>query len=145
MHLTARFFNLDNAPLFDLAKIHAESFLDSWDEDTFDAFLNGFGTAGFYVEDDFGILGFILFRQAFSDTEILTFCVLPNVQNKGVGKKLITSMLDYLNKPGKCFLEVSQKNSSAIHLYQKFGFNIMHTRKNYYGEGLDAYMMMVEI
>ncbi|MBP9753063.1 MAG: ribosomal protein S18-alanine N-acetyltransferase [Proteobacteria bacterium] len=142
---TIVFFNHENAPLEDLAKIHTSSFLDSWDQDTFDAFLTSFGTAGLYLAENDHIVGFILYRQAFSDAEILTFCVLPDLQNKGVGGGLIEAMLLKLTKPGKCFLEVSDKNESAVYLYKKFGFEIVHTRQNYYGEGLDAYMMMKEV
>lgn len=137
-------FNLENAPLIELESIHAASFFEAWDQDTFDAFLTIFGTAGVYVEFDHQIVGFILYRQAFSDAEILTFCVLPDFQNKGLGALLLTEMLDILEKPWKCFLEVSKMNESAIALYKKHGFDVVHTRKNYYGENLDAYMMMKE-
>jgi len=54
-------------------------------------------------------------------------------------------MLQYLNKPGKCFLEVSPKNIYAVKLYEKFDFKVIHTRKDYYEIGSDAYVMMREI
>jgi ribosomal-protein-alanine N-acetyltransferase len=139
------FFNAENAPLDDLSTIHKSSFFESWDRDTFDAFLTSFGTAGFYILENGLNKGFILYRQAFSDAEILTFCVMPDSQDKGFGFKLINAMLDHLTKPGKCFLEVSDKNKGAVHLYQKCGFKTVHIRKDYYGKGDDAYMMMIEV
>ena len=139
------FFNADNAPLDSLADIHASNFFEAWDKDTFDAFLTSFGTAGFYISEEDKIKGFILYRQAFSDAEILTFCIRPEDQNKGFGFKLLHTMLQKLTKPGKCFLEVSDKNKSAVHLYNKCGFQNVHTRKDYYGKGDDAYMMMIEL
>jgi ribosomal-protein-alanine N-acetyltransferase len=139
------YFNYDNAPLAELAKIHNLNFTDHWDEETFEALLTSFGTAGIYVKNSMKeFLGFILYRQAFSDAEILTISVHPDYHNKGVGSLLVSSLIEALEKPGKCFLEVSDLNFSAIHLYEKFGFKNVYTRKNYYGDQKDAYMMMIE-
>ena len=38
-------------------------------------------------------------------------------------------------------LEVASKNIAAINLYEKFGFEIVNVRKNYYPDGDDAYLM----
>lgn len=138
-------FDADNAPLDALADIHASCFFEPWDKDTFEAFLTTFGTKGICLISHGAVVGFVFYRQAFSDAEILTICVLPEYQNQGCGKKLIAAMLQIIEKPGKCFLEVSNINTAAIHLYEKMGFNIVHTRVNYYGPGLDAYMMMIEL
>ena len=37
-------------------------------------------------------------------------------------------------------LEVASKNKAAISLYDKFGFEVVHTREKYY-DGDDAYLM----
>ncbi|CAO4834156.1 MAG: Mycothiol acetyltransferase [Holosporales bacterium] len=139
------FFTSDDAPLDVLANIHASCFYEPWDADTFEAFLTTFGTKGIYLQSTDRIVGFIFFRQAFNDAEILTFCILPEYQNKGLGKQLIHAMFHVLEKPSKCFLEVSKMNASAIHAYTQCGFEIVHTRTNYYGPNLDAYMMMVTL
>lgn len=38
-------------------------------------------------------------------------------------------------------LEVNKENLAAIHLYQKYGFEIKGTRKKYYDNKFDAYIM----
>lgn len=38
-------------------------------------------------------------------------------------------------------LEVNEKNISAINLYKKYGFQIIGTRKKYYDNNFDAYIM----
>lgn len=38
-------------------------------------------------------------------------------------------------------LEVNEKNFSAIHLYEKHGFKTIGTRKKYYNNTFDAYIM----
>ena len=40
----------------------------------------------------------------------------------------------------RVILEVRVDNYSAIRLYKKLGFNIIHTRKNYYND-IDGYVM----
>lgn len=38
-------------------------------------------------------------------------------------------------------LEVNEKNLAAIHLYEKCGFKTIGTRKKYYNNTFDAYIM----
>ena len=38
-------------------------------------------------------------------------------------------------------LEVNVTNQTAVNFYQKFGFKIIHVRKNYYSDNNDAYIM----
>lgn len=38
-------------------------------------------------------------------------------------------------------LEVNEKNFSAIHLYEKYGFEKVGLRKKYYDNKFDAYIM----
>ena len=146
MDLKFYHFNYMNAPYEALEKIHKTSFFDSWNAETFEALLTTFGTKGVVLQNhEKTPLGFILYRQAFDDSEILTFCILPNEQNKGYGHLLLNEMIHALDKPGKSFLEVGEHNKEAIYLYKKNGFKITHIRKNYYGDGKNALMMMLEI
>jgi ribosomal-protein-alanine N-acetyltransferase len=41
-------------------------------------------------------------------------------------------------------LEVGVENAGAIALYEKLGYQRISTRKNYYGQGLDALVMRKE-
>jgi len=41
-------------------------------------------------------------------------------------------------------LEVGTENAGAIALYEKLGYQTIATRKNYYGQGLDAFVMRKE-
>ena len=49
-------------------------------------------------------------------------------------------MLTNISPTSTVYLEVSVENQAAIELYEKFGFEKIHTRKNYYGTE-DAYVM----
>ena len=41
-------------------------------------------------------------------------------------------------------LEVREHNTKAIALYEKYGFKYSHTRKNYYSNGEDALVLILE-
>ena len=65
---------------------------------------------------------------------------------------IATSLLNHLvetslsNNMKEIWLEVSTKNTPAINLYKKFGFEVMGIRKNYYQKlGEDAYNMKKEL
>ena len=54
--------------------------------------------------------------------------------NQGIGSLLLKSLISLSKKLNltSLSLEVNENNLTAIHLYKKFGFEILGTRKNYY-------------
>jgi ribosomal-protein-alanine N-acetyltransferase len=81
-------------------------------------------TIGFIVYSDFDII------------EILRILVVKEFRGFGVGKSLIDSIY---NKD--IVLEVRNSNQNAIDLYEKCGFKVVNTRKNYYKDGENAIVM----
>ena len=102
----------------------------------------------FYVyEEDSIILGYISISFDGEQGEILNFCVNKNCQHKGIGTKLLSYAINHLHSKGaKSFiLEVRESNANAIKLYRKFGFNLISTRKNYYSNGENAFVLLKEM
>ena len=129
-----------------LAVIHRQCFEKSWSKDFFKNLLTGPTNCpvfGWVVLQNQTPAGFILARHLISETEILTFCILPNYRNKGLGQSLVKQLIQNCQKP--IFLEVAIYNQSALNLYQRAGFVITGKRKNYYndkqGQLEDAYVM----
>ena len=93
-----------------------------------------------YVYEDNKILGYISVSFDGYTLEILNFCVSSNNQNKGIGKKILNyAIIDsYKNGCKNVILDVRSDNLRAIHLYESFGFKIIHTRKKYYKDLCDA-------
>jgi ribosomal-protein-alanine N-acetyltransferase len=109
-----------------------EYIIDSKDEDVY----------GYYDNDK--LVGFIHILKTFECLEIINVVVDTDYRKKGIATKLI----DYLNE---CYddveyilLEVNEKNSNAINLYNKLGFNVINVRKKYYGND-DALIMRREV
>jgi ribosomal-protein-alanine N-acetyltransferase len=73
--------------------------------------------------------------------EIHTIGVDAAYQGQGIGRQLLTALLEYANG-GTIFLEVRTDNDAAISLYQSVGFVRVGMRRRYYrASGADAYTM----
>lgn len=103
------------------------------------------------LEDDFSkvivyekndeVVGFITATALYETCDILSIVVDPKYRKQGIGTNLIGYLISDLGENLKLLtLEVATKNKEALALYNKFGFEIVHTREHYYN-GDDAYLM----
>lgn len=78
------------------------------------------------------------------ECEIHTIAVDPAVQGRGHGRALLSALLDVADRESAAvFLEVRTDNTQAIALYERNGFTVAGTRRNYYQpSGADAYTMV---
>jgi len=87
--------------------------------------------------------GFVLTRHVLDEEELLLIAVAPQARLRGVGAALIEQLFAVARTRGteRIFLEMRRGNP-AIHLYNKFGFEPIGERRNYYrmadGERADA-------
>lgn len=101
---------------------------------------NPFSKYLLYIEDD-KIVGYINYYLMYDKMEIANFNVLDDYQNKGIGGKLLSYLIDnYKNNVDNITLEVKCDNNKAIYLYKKNGFVETTIRKGYYN-GVDAILM----
>lgn len=74
--------------------------------------------------------------------EIHTIGVDPAFQGRGIGRRMMTDLLDVTGPDAVVFLEVRTDNDAAIGLYTSLGFVTVGERKRYYhASGADAYTM----
>lgn len=74
---------------------------------------------------------------------LISIAVLPKYQRRGIGYALMLEVMQamLLYEATECFLEVRVSNTPAVNLYKKMGFGITRTKRNYYADGEDAYLM----
>ena len=74
---------------------------------------------------------------------LISIAVLPEYQRRGIGYALMREVMHglLLYEATECFLEVRVSNTAAINLYKKLGFRIVRTKRRYYANGEDAYLM----
>ena len=96
----------------------------------------------FYVyELENKIIGFLHATVLFENVEIINIIIHPNYRNQKVASNLFDTLLSELSSDVKFItLEVSVHNKPAIAFYEKFGFEVISVRKNYYHDG-DAYLL----
>ncbi len=81
-------------------------------------------------------------------TQIMTIGVDPAAQRHGVGRQILTALIERSRKlkAEAVLLEVRVDNTPAIEMYRDFGFQVLGVRKRYYQpEDKDAYTMRLEL
>lgn len=88
------------------------------------------------------VRGFLMYTELNETADIIELIVQEEYRGRNIATCLLDYMISDLNDSVKLItLEVRKSNKIAIQLYQKFGFQIVHIRKRYYGDGEDAYLM----
>ena len=90
--------------------------------------------------------GFIVWRVVADQAEIISIGVAPHARRNGIAGALILLMEQELKKSSivNVFLEVSEVNSPAKKLYEKYGFKPTGRRPKYYN-GTDAIIMQKDL
>jgi len=80
------------------------------------------------------------------EADVLTVAVLPEYARQGIATHFMVELEKWSQskEAAAMMLEVGVENSGAIALYEKLGYQSISTRKNYYGQGLDALVMRKE-
>lgn len=86
--------------------------------------------------------GFIVWRTAADEAELITIGVNPDAHGTGIATAMLGIMEGELKKSDvkKIFLEVAVDNIPAMNLYKKYGFAQVGIRPKYY-DGIDAIIM----
>jgi len=80
------------------------------------------------------------------EADVLTVAVLPEYARQGIATHFMGELEKWSEEKqaSAMMLEVSVENIGAIALYEKLGYQTIATRKNYYGQGQDAFVMRKE-
>ena len=100
------------------------------------------------VDAEQNIVGYAgVFAPGGAEADVLTVGVVPAQRGKGVAKALMALITDWAKEQGSIamMLEVKVDNTEAIGLYQSLGYSQLNIRKDYFGAGLDALVMRLEL
>lgn len=90
------------------------------------------------------VAGYIDYWLLPGEMHLINIAVAPDQRGKGVGHALMEYLLTFArrHKVTEIQLDVRRSNDVAIHLYERFGFQVVGVRKNYYQNNReDAFMM----
>lgn len=94
------------------------------------------------------LVGFLVYRTTFSETEILNIAIEPGWARRQIGTRMLRSLEQQLRSEGvkKLFLEVRPSNNPAREFYLKEGFIEVGRRQDYYNSPTeDAILMKLEL
>jgi len=132
----------------EVLKIEQSLFDRAWSYDNFYDAVTGLLHCCITYKSDGIIIGYAI-AQLLCETEaeILKITVSKEYQGRGIGKTLLKHIIGICSKKNitTIFLEVSTTNTSAVNLYKSAGFKQLGIRKNYYGEGKDAFNFVLEL
>ena len=97
---------------------------------------------------DQSIVGYAgVFAPGAAEADVLTVGVVPEHRGKGIAKALMALITDWASGQGSTamMLEVKTDNFEAIGLYESLGYAKLNVRKDYFGQGLDAQVMRLEL
>ena len=96
------------------------------------------------------VIGFSLVRTVAGESELLLIAVMPDMQRRGVGLRLLDHFIEDAREGGvtRVHLEVRDGNP-AIGMYRTAGFSAVGRRRNYYhapdGKRYDAITLACEL
>lgn len=89
------------------------------------------------------IVGYAGLAAAGDQADVQTIAVSAEMQRAGIGSAMLKELLGEAERRGATavFLEVRADNPSAQAMYERFGFERIGLRRDYYDDGTDAIMM----
>ncbi|CAK9891341.1 MULTISPECIES: ribosomal protein S18-alanine N-acetyltransferase [Pseudomonas] len=129
---TISFRRMTEADLDAVLKIEYAAFSHPW---TRGIFLDGLKSYEIWLmfegeqQVGHGVINVII-----DEAHLLNITVKPESQGRGLGLALLEELMKraYANNGRECFLEVRASNQSAYRLYERYGFNEIGRRRDYY-------------
>ncbi len=116
-----------------IADIEKASIPQPWSEAAFVEAITQENAVTLVAEIDGAIAGFITGVFLFDNSDIYSVATAEQHRKKGIGGKLLTAFFDTLPSEVETVgLEVRESNLAAIALYEKYGFERVGMRKNFY-------------
>ncbi|WBW50205.1 GNAT family N-acetyltransferase [Peptoniphilus equinus] len=123
------------ADLDQLTALEAEAFSESYSHEMLRDLIRD-PKRHCVVAEEGSVLGYILVDYTW-DVTLERIAVFKAARERGIGSVLMQALPDEV----AVTLEVSAHNTAALKLYHAFGFTREGVRKNYYGDGDDAYIL----
>lgn len=144
--MIVREMNVDDLDV--VLKIEEDSYKSPWSKAMFLNELTDNKYAFLFVLEANGmIVGYYGFWAVDENAMITKVTIIKPLRGKGLGKILMEDLITRLNllECDSVTLEVRVSNISAIKLYEKYGFEIIGKRTEYYQDGEDAHVMLKKL
>ena len=130
-----------------VAALEAATFPSPWPEDSFRHEMTKNPAARYLVaEADGEIIGYAGAWIIIDESHITNVAVAEKARGRGLGRRLMEALLQYLSNLGAAYttLEVRESNAAARGLYDSLGFIAVGRRKKYYENREDGLIMVCD-
>lgn len=127
-----------------VSDIEAASFSVPWSLRAFTETVEKSNFRYFVAEEAGEILGYCGFLFVLDEAEIPNVCVKASARKQGIGRQMMTVLIEEAKKLGMAvlYLEVRESNTPARNLYQSLGFEENGIRKNFYEHPVEHAVLM---
>ncbi|SMN12311.1 Ribosomal-protein-S18p-alanine acetyltransferase [uncultured Candidatus Thioglobus sp.] len=131
--LIVTFRPLSEADLETILNIEKASYDFPWTLDILQDCLQSYDYCWVMLQNN-QICGYGIMSITAYKAHLLNLCIQPNLRNNGLGMQMLTHLtkLAITHHAEVIFLEVRPSNQNALAIYEKSGFSIIGSRKDYY-------------
>jgi ribosomal-protein-alanine N-acetyltransferase len=136
----------DERDLEGVLEVEAESFTNPWTREMYAWELQNRAVCHIYVvrTEDCAVAGFCAFWLVFDEIHINNLALRPPFRGLGIGTALMHHVLNEARRLGarRATLEVRASNERARRLYERLGFYVAATRRNYYSQPVEDALIL---
>lgn len=119
-------------------------FAEPWSEESLRLFLTEPHRGWVWRDGSGTVLGYVGLFCAPDEGEVTDLAVDPGARRQGIGRALMTRLLEDARAAGyaRVSLEVRVSNAPALALYESLGFERVGTRRNFYRHPVEDAVIM---
>ncbi|WP_461490641.1 GNAT family N-acetyltransferase [Pontibacter sp. HJ8] len=137
----------DQEQLIEILRRNTPEYFAVSEEEDFNAYLEQHVEQYFVVEEGERIIGAggINYFDDYTLARISWDLIHPDFQGKGIGKELMRYRMDEIRKKNTVRVVVVRTTQLVYRFYQKMGFVLERTEKDFWAKGFDLYQMKLEL
>lgn len=136
---------LQASHLENVAELERLCFAEPWSQQALSLLLQDKNLGAVALDEGDTPVGYGGLLTVLDEGQITNIAVHPDYRGRGIGKAILTSLIDQSRLRGirELSLEVRQSNLPARALYQSNGFEIAGVRKNFYRHPTEDGLVMI--
>ncbi len=137
----------DREELLGVFKLNIPKYFAPKEVDDFLEYLDDHGDSYLTIEKDNKIVGGIgyLFNVSDKSGQITWIFLHPEYTDHGLGKQAVEHCMTLLKSNPEIVKLVVTTSQLAFRFFEKFGFILIKTGKDYWGPGLDLFLMEIQL
>ena len=144
MTLIREFKSQDIDQLIDLIKLNTPKYFDVEEEKDFKLYLLNETEDYFVVELEDNIVGCGGINYGFNNGTLARISwdmIHPDFQGKGIGSLLVSHRLNVIKSKTEVKTVIVRTTQLVYPFYEKMGFTLKETKKDFWAKGIDLYLL----